>query len=173
MRERRQKRLIDPLQLKIAYRVIGYWILYQFAVWNTLFCWHLVRHGQGSIVSQYIEFSVEYAPILVCFLLYLPAFAWDAMKILHRVAGPVYRVRQTVQDVAAHRPVRMVTLRRGDQLEQLRDDVNSMLVELARTGSVQFFEDTVEGVPDVAEWETDVSVPTSQAVPEPELCEVN
>jgi len=147
MRERRNQKLIEPFQYRIAYRILAYWFLYQFALWNMLFCWQLIRNGRGNLVDQYVRFTYDFSPMLVCFLLFVPAFTWDAMKLFHRVAGPVYRVRRTLQDVTAHKPVRMVSLRKGDQLISLRDDVNAMLAELARVGAVQFVDEDVQGVP--------------------------
>lgn len=139
-------------------------------MWNTLFCWQLIRNGRGNLVDQYVQFTYDFSPMLVCFLLFVPAFTWDAMKLFHRVAGPIYRVRRTLQDVTAHNPIRMVTLRKGDDLLDLRDDVNSMLAELARVGAVQFEDADVRGIPDYEKFATET--PRAEIESE-ELCQVS
>jgi len=135
MVEQRVRKVSDPFQWRIFVRILSYGLIYQVTVWNLLFCWRLV-HGQGSFLDQYREFFAEQYPILLCVLVLAPAFAWDAVKFCHRVAGPIYRFRVTVKDIAADRPVNLVRLRTGDELLGLRDDFNEMLTALAARNAI-------------------------------------
>lgn len=146
MRERRYHRLVDRFQYKLATRMTMYWLVYQFTLFNFLFCWRLLRQGPGNIVQQYGQFFMEFYPMLFCFLLLVPAFLWDAIKFYHRVAGPIVRFRQAINDVASDRPLQRVRLRDGDELLDLRDDFNAMLESLARRGAVTLTEANHSGV---------------------------
>lgn len=136
MLEQRVRKVSDPFQWRIFLRILSYGFIYQVTVWNLLFCWRLLNH-QGSFLEQYREFFTEQYPILLCVLVLAPAFAWDAVKYCHRIAGPIYRFRMTVKDVAAERPVRLIKLREGDELLGLRDDFNAMLQALAARGAIE------------------------------------
>ncbi len=115
MVEQRVRKVTDPFQWRIFVRILSYGLIYQVTVWNLLFCWRLL-HNQGSFLDQYREFFAEQYPILLCVLVLAPAFAWDAVKYCHRIAGPIYRFRATVKDIAADKPIKLVTLREGDEL---------------------------------------------------------
>ncbi len=136
MPERRRRRLVDSFQYKVAVRLAVYWAVYQLTLWNFLFCWRLLEEGQGNLFQQYGEFSREFAPMLICFLILVPAFAWDAVKFYHRIAGPILRIRSAARDIADGRAVRYVRLREDDELTGLQDDFNDMLSTLARSGAV-------------------------------------
>ena len=47
---------------------------------------------------------------------------------------PIHRFRQTLQSVTAGQPVRLLKLRDGDFLEEMKDDFNAMLEALQRQG---------------------------------------
>jgi hypothetical protein len=134
--ERRKLKIVDRFQRKLAKRMIAYWLIYQLTLFNFLFCWRLLSEGSGNLVEQYGRFLAEYWPIFICFLIVVPAMAWDAMRFCHRVAGPIVRFRQVARDVAAGKPVRRVRLRDGDELLELQDDFNAMLDRLAGENAI-------------------------------------
>jgi hypothetical protein len=129
--ERRRTKIVDRFQRKLAVRMIAYWLIYQLTLFNFLFCWRLLSEGSGNLLEQYGRFVADYWPIFICFLIVVPALAWDAMRFCHRVAGPIIRFRQVARDVALGKPVRRVKLRDGDELLEMQDDFNAMLDRLA------------------------------------------
>jgi hypothetical protein len=70
--------------------------------------------------------------MLICFALMVPAFAWDAVRFYHGIAGPIVQFRRSVQRIAREQPVRPIKLRKTDQLTELQDDFNCMLETLVR-----------------------------------------
>jgi nitrogen fixation/metabolism regulation signal transduction histidine kinase len=80
-----------------------------------------------------VFFLLLAAAILLSFAL---TFIYDAMKFAHRVVGPVYRLRKAVQAIAAGEAVEMVTLRKGDYLQDVKDDFNEMLKVLEERGAI-------------------------------------
>ncbi|MHB1035384.1 MAG: hypothetical protein ACYC35_11595 [Pirellulales bacterium] len=136
MAERRKRTLIEQFQYKLIARMAAYWAIYQLTLLNFLFCWRLLEEGPGNLAEQFGRFVRESYPMLICFAVLVPAFVWDAVKFYHRVAGPLYRLRKTVQEVTDEKAVRVIRLRKGDELTELADDMNAMLAMLARRGAV-------------------------------------
>ncbi len=136
MAERRKRTLIEQFQYKLIARMAAYWAIYQLTLWNFLFSWRLLEEGPGNLADQLGRFLRESYPMLICFAILVPAFVWDAVRFYHRVAGPIYRLRKTVQDVLDDKAVRAIRLRKGDELTELADDVNAMLAVLAKRGAI-------------------------------------
>lgn len=128
---------VDSFQRKLLLRMLIYWFVYQFSLWNFVVCWRLLQEGQGSFIQEYGSFVREFYPMLICFLILVPFFAWDAVKFYHRVAGPILRFRKICRDIADDGPVRLVTLRTNDELADFRDEFNAMLEALAARGSIK------------------------------------
>ncbi len=59
--------------------------------------------------------------VSVMFLLY------NALKISHRIAGPIYRICKCIQRIRSGDASFEITLREGDHLEEVRDELNQLL----------------------------------------------
>jgi hypothetical protein len=134
MRDERNKVWIHTVQTKLFLRMGGYWLITQVGLWNLVFVWRLLQEGPGDPLEQYVRVLSDFAPVLVGSLVLLPVLVWDCVRFAHRVVGPIYRFRKTVQAIAAGDPVRPVRLRQGDFLAEMRDDLNRMLEALQRRG---------------------------------------
>lgn len=146
MAEQRRRKVTDPFQWRVSFRILTYGFIYQVTVWNLMFCWWLLRHS-SSLIDQYRDFCTEFYPMLLCVVVLAPAFAWDAVKYCHKIAGPIYRFRATSRDIAAGKPVRRIKLRSGDELITLQDDFNAMLDALAARGAVTLIENNSNTFP--------------------------
>lgn len=163
MLKRRRQKLVDRFQSKVVVRMVAYLFIYQLTLYNLLFCWRLTEHGGGTLSQQFGLFFQEFWPTAICFAILVPAFCWDSVKFLHRVAGPVYRFKQTVRDIAAERPVRFVRLREGDELLELQDDFNDMLDTLLKHGAITLAE---SAPPSGAESAPEIAILSCDAMPE-------
>ena len=54
--------------------------------------------------------------------------------------GPIYRFRKTIQAVTAGEPVRLIKLREGDYLLEMKDELNALLTFLQQRGLVTLVE---------------------------------
>lgn len=135
-KEGRARIWISPFQTKLFIRFAVYWLLYQVSLWNFLFVWRLLKEGRGDLLEQYGRFFGEFYPLLLCFLLIVPFFAWDAVRFSHRIVGPIFRFQQTIKAMAEGKPVRPVKLRQGDYLVDFQNDFNAMLYTLQRQGAI-------------------------------------
>ncbi len=66
----------------------------------------------------------------------LLVIAFDAIRISHRIAGPLYRMRKTIDEASAGRMPRPIRLRRGDYLHEEVESLNR-LFEYAESLRVQ------------------------------------
>jgi hypothetical protein len=129
-KERRFRFMVNEFQGKLLWRFVMYWVIYQFTLWNIMFFWQVLAEGKGNVVDQYGRFVAAQYPMLLCLVVLVPFFAWDAVKFSLRVAGPLYRIRMTIQAIEAGRTLRPVKLRDGDYLQEVIDDLNSLIVFL-------------------------------------------
>jgi hypothetical protein len=134
MRDERKKVWIHAFQAKMFVRVFLYGLICLVTLGNLLFGYRLLQEGPGDVVDQAVRFTKDYFPALIIFLILLPAAAWDAVKLTHRIVGPLVRVRHTLQQLAAGEPVQHIKFRDGDYLLELRDDLNALLDALQRRG---------------------------------------
>jgi hypothetical protein len=75
--------------------------------------------------------------MLVCFVFLAPLFLWDALNAYHRVAGPVFRFQQAIRTIADNQPVRLINLRKDDELFDVQEDFNDMLKSLAEKNAIE------------------------------------
>ena len=134
MSEERKKVWIHQFQTRMLIRIGCYWLFYLVALWNLLFVWRLLVEGPGNLLEQYGRFLRDYYPPLVLFIVLMPLAAWDAVKTAHRLVGPLVRVRHALQEITKGNAVRPIRFRKGDYLNELRDDFNAMLESLQRRG---------------------------------------
>jgi hypothetical protein len=135
VRQQRKRIWIDPFQTYLIFRIGFYLILYQIASWA------FVVIEQGS--TQALEglggelparFSVYFAAIGIVILSGLAIY--DTIKFAHRLVGPIYRFRKTLQAIAAGEEVSLINLRQGDFLLDMKDDFNEMLKALEQRGAL-------------------------------------
>jgi methyl-accepting chemotaxis protein len=134
MRDERSKVWIHTVQTRLFLRLGAYWLISQIALWNLVFVWRLWQEGPGDPVEQYGRFLTDFAPALIGSVVLLPILVWDTIRFAHRVVGPLYRLRRTMQALAAGEAVRPIRLRKDDFLGEVRDDFNCMLEALQRKG---------------------------------------
>jgi methyl-accepting chemotaxis protein len=134
MSEERKKVWIHVIQTRLLVRLGMYWVISQVCLWNLVFIWRLLQEGTGEPLEQYGRFLQDFLPAIIGSVLVFPVLAIDAVKFAHRVVGPIYRFRKTMQALAAGETVRPIRLRRDDFLTEMRDDFNQMLDTLQRQG---------------------------------------
>ena len=100
MREQRRKIWIDRFQTRLAIRIALYFLLYQAAVWSLFVIWRSISAdvdaAMGPVWAGYC-FLLSAATIVFLGLLFIV----DAVKTTHRLVGPLYRFRKTIQAITA------------------------------------------------------------------------
>jgi hypothetical protein len=99
-----------------------------------VFFWRLLTEGEGRPYQQLLAAVADVTPLLLALLAILPFVAYDLLKLTNRFAGPVYRVRVTLERLARGETIRPVKFRDGDFWCDLAPQLN---VLAARLGQLQ------------------------------------
>jgi hypothetical protein len=133
--EKRKKVWIDRLQTLLSIRLALYFVLYQITVWLLFAIERNMSEALGHLfgrewtLSSYVLTAVPAAGLGFLFI-------WDAVRMLHRVVGPLVRIRRAIKAVTDGEELKPITLREGDHLQDLKDDFNKMLTALEQRGAV-------------------------------------
>jgi hypothetical protein len=136
MKHHRKRLFVDSaFQGRLLVRLVCYWAIYHVALWHLLFLFHMMSAAMShdpivpakSIGTLYREFAVHHTGIIVCFLVMLPILGRDLLKFSHRLAGPLVRFRNTMQQMADGKPVEPVTLRKHDLPSHFLSVFNKMV----------------------------------------------
>jgi hypothetical protein len=135
VREKRKKIWIDRFQTYLSLRIALYFILYQVAVWFLVIIGQNLHATMTELIGQSATtYCLFFVGTCVVFLGVL--FIYDALVMTHRIVGPLYRFRKTIQGITAGEEVSLVTLRKDDFLKGMQDDFNDMLLVLHERGAV-------------------------------------
>src|SRR5262249_36110159 len=108
-----------PFQFRLLARTLVYLLIYSAIVWHIGFFVELVgtiaatglRDGIGAL---YVEYFFKERSLLIGLVLIAPVFLYDLLKFSHRVAGPLYRCRNVMQEMADGKPVAEFKPREND-----------------------------------------------------------
>lgn len=135
---KRRKFFIDKhFQLKYILLVIFMLLLYTIVFVVTLFLPQLLPFIFDSPVKE----QVHAAEILILYhknvwpavLIVIPLFGFFSIFITHRIAGPVYRLKQKLEQMTTWSLNSTLTLRGGDDMQDLAECVNALSDELQAT----------------------------------------
>src|SRR5262245_9229398 len=112
-----------PFQSRLLLRLTMYLAAYTFLGLHLAFLFEVMREVAGpgvkSFTTHYVEFLHRQLPVLVALLAMTPALMYDLLKFSHRVAGPLFRCRKVMEEMASGAVVREFTPRKGDLMREL------------------------------------------------------
>ena len=136
MKNHRKRIWIDPFQTGLLIRIALYCVMYQVVSWAFF---SLCEQIDASFAALRVEGSIlgnVFVRSVLALLVVVPPLTLDAVRFAHRLVGPLYRIRKTMQAIAAGEPVALVRLRDRDMLVDFKDDFNAMLQHLEQQGYV-------------------------------------
>jgi nitrogen fixation/metabolism regulation signal transduction histidine kinase len=135
MQHTRKKCWIDRFQTSLSVRIAIYFLIYQAAVWILVAMQQRLLPNLERALGR--KAVVDYGALLTVTAITLAAlFIWDAVKLTHRIVGPLYRFRQVIKAITAGDEVELIRLRKGDFLEEMKGEFNEMLRVLEQRGAV-------------------------------------
>jgi methyl-accepting chemotaxis protein len=136
---RRRKYLIKKgLQFRYIGIVFALVILASIVTGYTVFAtgWTLLGEKLASVYPQgrllYVFKAVNMA-LMRNLLLASPFIFVLALLFSHRIAGPVYRLERSLDEIARGNLALQIKLRRGDELQDLAEIINTMTENLRKT----------------------------------------
>ena len=130
-KHKRGKEYIDPqVQGALWRRLVVHWLAYTMVVM-------VLALGLEWMSNPFRVFSEvasdawwTYSPLLLVMLFLLPAFIFDSVRFSHRIVGPVFRIRQVLQSLAAGESQRHVQFRKNDFWKEISADLNLVIDRL-------------------------------------------
>ena len=71
-----------------------------------------------------------YSPMLLVLACLIPVFIYDSIRLSHRFAGPVFRLRQVIHAIAQGASPERVTFRDNDFWKDIAEDMNRVIDRL-------------------------------------------
>lgn len=136
MKEQRKRIWIDPFQTGLIVRIVVYLVAFQAVAWAFFALCDQVNVAFATRGAEVSYLRGGLARNLLSLLILVPPLTLEAVRFAHRLVGPLYRFRKTVQAIAAGERVALVQLRKGDLLLDFKDDFNAMLRRLEQQGYV-------------------------------------
>ena len=120
------------LTLRFLFLIIVFALFIAFEVYITI--WPVVSTAIPEDLIELVTHQIYFR--LFCFI-FPVAFVIAAFSIVfsHRIAGPIYRLEQTLERFIRGEDVEPVQVRRGDELKDFVEKINNVLRMAKKTGS--------------------------------------
>ncbi|MEQ9411014.1 MAG: hypothetical protein RIK87_25105 [Fuerstiella sp.] len=143
--DKRRKSVINPrVQWTLAARVVLHFLIFVcagavFGLINQFFA-----DPFGGLADNLSAFWANSGPMLLALLCLMPIFIRDTLTLSNRIAGPIYNLSRTVQQLAdGESDVRPLRFRKNDMWTDLPETFNQM-VDRLRSEEVKADQSTAE-----------------------------
>jgi hypothetical protein len=131
---KRSQLLIEPsVQRTLIRHAIGYWLCCALTLEFLNLAWQIsTGPEQRSFWAYLLSQSLLESCVRLALgtTLVLPFVIWDMLKLSNRFAGPIYRMRRALREVAEHGRTGTVHLRKDDFWHELAEELNAALATL-------------------------------------------
>ncbi len=130
----RKKTFVDPkVQGALVRRLVYHWCSFFVVAGLVAFCLQVLSNPFVSIRDHAQNVWWTHGPFLLVLFFMLPVFIIDTIKLSHRFAGPIYRMRQTIRSLAKGGAYTPMKFREVDFWQGLAEDFNQMVVRLSES----------------------------------------
>jgi len=125
---KRTKYLIDPqVQWAIGRRIIFHWAIFAcFLLVINASVLVFLASGAKPIEDDINAAVLSQVPALVLLICCLPFFVFDTIKLTHRIAGPMFRLRVGIDELINKSRAEPLRLRRDDMWKYVGDEFNGL-----------------------------------------------
>lgn len=126
---KRQKILVNSrVQRAMILHTALHWTLFLAGTLVLLFCLQILLGEPSGSYAEHVErMWARYAPAFVVLLALMPVVVYDTMKLGHRIAGPMFRLRGALHRLANGERVEPVHFRKQDFWQEMAADFNTVL----------------------------------------------
>jgi len=129
---KRKKTYVDPqVQGALVRRLIFHWVSFLAVSSAVTFCLQVLTNPLESKGQHFQNLWWTHGPFLLVMIFLLPVFVLDSIRISHRFAGPIYRLRQTIRSLAQGKSPQRLKFRDFDFWHGLAEDFNQMVDRLS------------------------------------------
>lgn len=109
------------VQGALLLHVIGNWLMFLLTVGVFLLLVEFLQGGPGDALQGTLR---RYTPCIWATVVLAPIFLWDLVRLTHRFAGPMVRLRREMHNLANGRQVAPLHFRDRDFWKELATDFN-------------------------------------------------
>jgi hypothetical protein len=135
MRKNMRKRLFvdSKVQGELLRRCICHWVIFGLATLVLLLPLHYLVNDVGRPPSIGLRSAWNHYKLLIpVVLVVLPALLYDLLRLSHRFAGPITRLRSEIRRAARGERTEPIHFRENDFWLGLAEDFNTLLARLER-----------------------------------------
>lgn len=135
IKKRRTRVWVNPaFQARLLVRVAVYFVIYVVVLSQVGFLFEAGRlllndHWDKPVAQVYVEYLSRLRPLLYGLLLITPYLIYDVLVFSHRIAGPLYRCRNVMQEMASGKPVPEFKPRERDLMPEFFATFNALIHE--------------------------------------------
>ncbi len=127
----RKKTFVDPkVQGALVRRLVLHWCAFIAVAAIVAFCLQVLSNPFTPIREHAQNVWWTHGPFLMVLVFMLPVFILDTIKLSHRFAGPIYRMRQTIRSLAKGGAYSPMKFRDHDFWQGMAEDFNQMVERL-------------------------------------------
>jgi hypothetical protein len=136
--QRQQHYVSRTIQGSLLKQFATDWLVHFLLLWHGLFVLSLFgipavaanANAPAGLWERYVQFCQSHVHLALCGLLFFPLFFWNALRLSHRIAGPLERFHIALDALRRGEPVKPLTLRRDDLLVDYQRAFNRYLNHL-------------------------------------------
>lgn len=125
----RRRALVDPeVQGGILRKIATHWVVFFVCNALALTIWiRLFEQPDADWGQTFGDTMRRFLPFFVITMALIPAFVWDTLKVTNRFAGPIMRLRKSLEDAGAGRPVQLLHFRDDDYWQEMAKNFNAII----------------------------------------------
>jgi hypothetical protein len=129
----RSRLFVDrDVQGALLKRIVCHWVAFVLSLIVLLVAFQYFERPLDSFDDQVQVFQSRHTVTALVLLVLLPLFVYDALKLTHRFAGPMVRVRRMLGQLAAGEPTDPLHFREGDFWNDVAKNFNAIRTKLQR-----------------------------------------
>jgi nitrogen fixation/metabolism regulation signal transduction histidine kinase len=119
------------VQGALVRRLVLHWSAFVAVASVVAFCLQVLSNPFRPLEQHFQELWWTHGPFLMVMFFMLPVFIVDTIKLSHRFAGPIYRLRNTVRSLAQGERFQPIKFREFDFWQGLAEDFNAMMARFS------------------------------------------
>jgi len=128
----RKKSYVDPqVQGALVRRLVIHWVSYVSVAAAVAFCLQVLSNPHLPLGEQVQQAWWSHGLFLLVLVFLLPVFVLDSIKLSHRFVGPIYRLRETIRNIAQGDSPPRLKFRDFDFWQGMAQDFNLMVDRLS------------------------------------------
>jgi hypothetical protein len=122
----RRQLFVDPkVQGALVLRVLLYWAVCLITLTLMLLCWSTIRTPR-MFYTHFDDMWFHYGPALIASFILLPMVMVDIIRFSNRFAGPMVRLRRSMQALGRGEHVDPIQFRGGDFWQEFAEAFNAV-----------------------------------------------